>query len=168
MAFGEPVCASLSTSLLGAGRSVGATVHQGGTYVCIEGPQFSTKAESQLYRQWGVSVIGMTNLPEAKLAREAELCYATVALVTDYDCWHETEECVTVEAILATLVSECGAGQTAAGGSREIGGVSNELRMSAGLAACDCHALRTAFPPPSAERLALLIERVLSPVKGKR
>jgi 5'-methylthioadenosine phosphorylase len=69
----------------------------------MEGPQFSTKAESRLYRQWGVDVIGMTNMPEAKLAREAELCYATVALATDYDCWHETEEAVTVEAILATL-----------------------------------------------------------------
>src|SRR5512134_1211578 len=104
VAFGEPVCASLGSSLLAAAQSVGATVHQGGIYVCIEGPQFSTKAESRLYRQWGVSVIGMTNLPEAKLAREAELCYATVALVTDYDCWHQTEEPVTVEAIIKVLL----------------------------------------------------------------
>ncbi len=101
--FGEPVCASLADVLEGAGRSVGATLQRGGTYVCMEGPQFSTKAESRLYRQWGVDVIGMTNMPEAKLAREAELCYATIALATDYDCWHETEEAVTVEAILATL-----------------------------------------------------------------
>lgn len=103
VAFGDPVCPSLGAVLLDATRAVGATVHQGGVYLCIEGPQFSTKGESRLYRQWGVSVIGMTNLPEAKLAREAELCYATVALATDYDCWHETEDAVTVESILATL-----------------------------------------------------------------
>ncbi len=101
--FSEPVCASLADMLEEAGQSVGATLQRGGTYVCMEGPQFSTKAESRLYRQWGVDVIGMTNMPEAKLAREAELCYATMALATDYDCWHETEEAVTVGAILATL-----------------------------------------------------------------
>jgi 5'-methylthioadenosine phosphorylase len=101
--FSEPVCSSLADALEEAGRSVGATLQRGGTYVCMEGPQFSTKAESRLYRQWGVDVIGMTNMPEAKLAREAELCYATMALATDYDCWHETEEAVTVGAILATL-----------------------------------------------------------------
>lgn len=101
--FAEPVCSSLADTLEEAGRSAGATLQRGGTYVCMEGPQFSTKAESRLYRQWGVDVIGMTNMPEAKLAREAELCYATMALATDYDCWHETEEAVTVGAILATL-----------------------------------------------------------------
>jgi 5'-methylthioadenosine phosphorylase len=103
VAFGEPICGSLARNILSAGQQVGATLHRGGTYLCMEGPQFSTKAESRLYRQWGVDVIGMTNMPEAKLAREAELCYATMALVTDYDCWHETEEAVTVEAILDTL-----------------------------------------------------------------
>ncbi|MBH0190895.1 MAG: S-methyl-5'-thioadenosine phosphorylase [Nitrospira sp.] len=103
VAFGEPICGSLARSVFSAGQQVGATLHRGGTYLCMEGPQFSTKAESRLYRQWGVDVIGMTNMPEAKLAREAELCYATMALVTDYDCWHETEEAVTVEAILDTL-----------------------------------------------------------------
>ena len=101
--FAEPVCPTLRRRLLDASTSIDATVHDGGTYVCIEGPQFSTKAESHLYRSWGADVIGMTNLPEAKLAREAEMSYATVALVTDYDCWHETEEEVTVEAILAVL-----------------------------------------------------------------
>src|SRR3979409_168398 len=106
VAFGEPVCASLGAGLLAAARTVGATVHQGGVYLCIEGPQFSTKGESRLYRQWGASVIGMTNLPEAKLAREAELCYATVALATDYDCWHETEEAVTVEATWTSISPE--------------------------------------------------------------
>jgi 5'-methylthioadenosine phosphorylase len=103
VAFGEPICGHLAQALAAAGTRVGATLHRGGTYLCMEGPQFSTKAESRLYRQWGVDVIGMTNMPEAKLAREAELCYATMALVTDYDCWHETEEAVTVEAILNTL-----------------------------------------------------------------
>ena len=86
-----------------AAREQGAKIHEGGTYVCIEGPQFSTRAESNLYRSWDVDVIGMTNLTEAKLAREAELCYVTMALVTDYDCWHESAEAVTVEAILAVL-----------------------------------------------------------------
>lgn len=103
VAFGEPICGHLAQALAAAGKVAGATLHRGGTYLCMEGPQFSTKAESRLYRQWGVDVIGMTNMPEAKLAREAELCYATMALVTDYDCWHETEEAVTVEAILETL-----------------------------------------------------------------
>lgn len=103
VAFAEPVCQTLATALWKAAQAVGASVHHGGTYLCIEGPQFSTRGESLLYRQWGVDVIGMTNLPEAKLAREAELCYATVALVTDYDCWHASEESVTVEMILATL-----------------------------------------------------------------
>lgn len=103
VAFGEPVCPGLKDTLASSARQQGATLHDGGTYLCMEGPQFSTKGESRLYRQWGVDVIGMTNMPEAKLAREAELCYATMALVTDYDCWHETEEAVTVDAILATL-----------------------------------------------------------------
>jgi len=103
VAFGEPVCDGVARTLASTAKGAGAAIHDGGTYLCMEGPQFSTKGESRLYRQWGVDVIGMTNMPEAKLAREAELCYATMALVTDYDCWHETEEDVTVEAILATL-----------------------------------------------------------------
>ena len=86
-----------------AAVTAGARVHLGGTYVCMEGPQFSTLAESKLYRSWGMDVIGMTNLQEAKLAREAEICYATLALVTDYDCWHEEEQAVSVDAILDVL-----------------------------------------------------------------
>ena len=101
--FADPVCAELSDVLFNASKSVGATTHKGGAYVCIEGPQFSTRAESNVYRSWGVSVIGMTNIPEAKLAREAEICYATLALSTDYDCWHEEEESVSVEMILETI-----------------------------------------------------------------
>jgi len=99
----DPVCPALSRLLAATAREAGNTVHEGGTYICIEGPQFSTRAESLVYRQWGVDLIGMTNVTEAKLAREAGLCYATLALVTDYDCWREEEEAVTVEAILAIM-----------------------------------------------------------------
>lgn len=99
----DPVCAGVAEALHRAAKQVGVRVHKGGTYVCIEGPQFSTRAESLVYRQLGVSVIGMTNLQEAKLAREAEICYATLALSTDYDCWHVEEETVTVEMIIANL-----------------------------------------------------------------
>ncbi len=101
--FAHPFCSILSEKLCESGKTVGASVHKGGTYVCMEGPQFSTLAESNLYRSWGADVIGMTNLQEAKLAREAEICYSTMALVTDYDCWHEEEEDVTVEAIIENL-----------------------------------------------------------------
>ncbi|MDD9859378.1 MAG: S-methyl-5'-thioadenosine phosphorylase [Nitrospira sp.] len=103
VAFADPVCPVLTAQLAGAARSLGATFHAGGTYLCIEGPQFSTRAESSLYRQWGVDLIGMTNATEARLAREAEICYATMALVTDYDCWHESEESVSVEAVLTIM-----------------------------------------------------------------
>ena len=101
--FADPICAALSFLLSGKAREAGARVHEGGVYVCIEGPQFSTRAESNLYRSWGADVIGMTNVQEAKLAREAEICYATMALVTDYDCWHESEADVSVEQILGYL-----------------------------------------------------------------
>jgi 5'-methylthioadenosine phosphorylase len=98
--FADPFCPYVSKLLVAAGQEVGATIHEGGTYVCMEGPQFSTRAESNVYRQLGFDVIGMTNLQEAKLAREAELCYATMALVTDYDVWHEAEADVTLEQVL--------------------------------------------------------------------
>jgi len=166
VAFGEPICPSLASQLSAAARSVGATVHDGGTYVCIEGPQFSTKAESHLYRQWGVSVIGMTNLPEAKLAREAELCYATIALATDYDCWHETKEPVTVEAILATLRQNVALAKRLLRAS---------VQSAAAADACGCQqALRDAIvtdpariPAALRRKLAVLTDR-LSLAKGKR
>jgi 5'-methylthioadenosine phosphorylase len=101
--FADPVCSELSTVLHDAAREAGATVHKGGTYVCMEGPAFSTRAESHMYRSFGVSVIGMTNLTEAKLAREAEICYGVIALSTDYDCWHDTHDDVSVEAILTII-----------------------------------------------------------------
>ncbi|HEX9019732.1 MAG TPA: S-methyl-5'-thioadenosine phosphorylase, partial [Nitrospirota bacterium] len=99
----DPVCPDLSAILIEAGAAVGARVHRGGTYFCMEGPQFSTRAESLIYRTWNVDVIGMTNATEAKLAREAEICYSTIALATDYDCWHHSEEAVTVEAVLEVM-----------------------------------------------------------------
>lgn len=165
--FAEPVCMDLSASLFERARSIGALVHRGGVYICIEGPQFSTKGESRLYRQWGVSVIGMTNMPEAKLAREAELCYATVALATDYDCWHETEEPVTVEAILSTL-------------RHNVALAKQLLRVSVGPVAavktCGCqHALQNAvvtapdrMPAALRRKLGLLLDRAIpSPIRGR-
>ncbi|MCP9454902.1 MAG: S-methyl-5'-thioadenosine phosphorylase [Nitrospira sp.] len=161
VAFGDPVCAGLADKLITSARLSGATIHAGGTYVCIEGPHFSTKSESRLYRQWGADIIGMTNMPEAKLAREAELCYATLALVTDYDCWHATQEAVTVEAILATL-------------HRTVELAKRVLRAAipsvAAMEACVCqHALdhaivtdRKKIPSALRRKLALLTRRVWS------
>jgi 5'-methylthioadenosine phosphorylase len=104
VSMAHPVCARLGDALYGAASGLGLPVTRGGTYLVMEGPQFSTKAESELYRSWGCSVIGMTNMPEAKLAREAELCYATVAMVTDFDCWHPDHDHVTVEAVVRVLL----------------------------------------------------------------
>ncbi len=101
--FGKPTCGHLSSTIAEITRDIGVTCHEGGTYICMEGPMFSTRAESELYRSFGASVIGMTNLQEAKLAREAELCFSTIALATDYDCWHESEEEVSVDAILEVM-----------------------------------------------------------------
>ena len=103
ISFADPVCPVLGQILFQAGKEVGATVQKDGTYICIEGPQFSTRAESRLYRTWGVDVIGMTNLPEAKLAREAEICYATIAFATDYDCWHQEAGDVSIGEVLRIL-----------------------------------------------------------------
>ena len=103
VSFADPVCPDLSQILFQAVKEVGATVYNGGTYICIEGPQFSTRAESRLYRSWGVDIIGMTNLPEARLAREAEICYCTIAIATDYDCWHEEAGDVSIGEVLRIL-----------------------------------------------------------------
>ncbi len=103
VAFGDPVCATVAGTIADACKKVGVVGKPGGTYVCMEGPQFSTRAESNLYRSWGADVIGMTNLQEAKLARETEICYATMAMVTDYDCWHQSHDAVTVDQIVAVL-----------------------------------------------------------------
>ncbi len=105
VAFGHPVCQRVGDALAAAAKEVGIPLHRGGSYVCMEGPQFSTLAESNLHRGWGCSVVGMTNMPEAKLAREAELCYATVAMVTDFDCWHPDHDHVTVEMVVGVLLA---------------------------------------------------------------
>jgi 5'-methylthioadenosine phosphorylase len=158
VALADPVCETLRWSLLEAGRSQDARVHDGGTYVCIEGPAFSTRAESRLYRSWGVDVIGMTNMQEARLAREAEICYATMALVTDYDCWHEDEDDVSVEALLANLKAN---GQLAARIVRDAVGRIPRTRS------CACaDALRTALLTPG-ERIAPETARRLAPLLGK-
>ncbi|MCL4169593.1 UNVERIFIED_CONTAM: hypothetical protein GTU68_032649, partial [Idotea baltica] len=115
VSLADPICNRLAGVMADAADHVGATVHRGGTYLCMEGPQFSTRAESNVYRQWGVDVIGMTNLQEARLAREAEICYATFAMITDYDCWHEEEEDVTVEAVIKILMQNAQRGQQAVG-----------------------------------------------------
>ncbi len=123
VAFAHPLCPDVSTIAADAAEKVGARVHRGGTYVNMEGPQFSTLAESKLYRSWGMDVIGMTNLQEAKLAREAEICYATLALVTDYDCWHPDHDSVTVDLIISNLLQNAATAQkTIAEAVERIGG----------------------------------------------
>jgi len=111
VSLADPVCPRLSELVAQAASHSGATVHRGGTYLCIEGPQFSTRAESSVYRTWGVDVIGMTNLSEARLAREAELCFSTLALATDYDCWHESEADVDVETVMAVIADNANRAQ---------------------------------------------------------
>jgi 5'-methylthioadenosine phosphorylase len=131
--FAEPFCADMRGRLASAMEEIGdLTFHRGGTYICIEGPQFSTKAESRAYRQWGCDIIGMTALPEAKLAREAQLCYATVACVTDYDVWRESEEPVTVEMVVANLT------RNVANAQRIIRQVAQTLPADRSAATCGC------------------------------
>jgi 5'-methylthioadenosine phosphorylase len=117
--FAHPFCKILSGIAYDSGKRAGATVHKGGAYVCMEGPQFSTLAESTLYRSWGMDIIGMTNLQEAKLAREAEICYTTIALVTDYDCWHPDHDSVTVEMVMSTLAKNAATAQQIIAGAVE-------------------------------------------------
>ncbi|MDA2917127.1 S-methyl-5'-thioadenosine phosphorylase [Nitrospinae bacterium AH_259_B05_G02_I21] len=158
--FADPVCPILRSVLLEAARAAGATVHDGGTYVCIEGPQFSTRAESQVFRSWGVDVIGMTNLPEARLAREAEICYATIALCTDYDCWHEGEEDVTIEAVLEVVRQNVSTAQAI------IKEAASRFPLPR---TCPCaealkHAIMTPaelIPPATRQSLGLLIDKYL-------
>jgi 5'-methylthioadenosine phosphorylase len=159
-AFADPVCPALSDALeKGAGAS-GLTVHRGGTYVCIEGPQFSTRAESNLYRSWGADVIGMTNLTEAKLAREAEMCYASLALITDYDCWHQSVEPVSVEAVLAVLSENAAAARRT---MRDAVSRIDSRRRCACRRAMRYAILtdRKAIPPEAKERLKAIVGRYL-------
>jgi 5'-methylthioadenosine phosphorylase len=161
----EPVCPALGDLLETGSREAGARVHRGGTYICIEGPQFSTKGESQIYRRWGVSVIGMTNMPEAKLAREAELCYATLALATDYDVWHESHAAVTVEAVVANLLKNVATAKVVL--RRVIPQVGKACAAGCGdaLATAVITDSRT-FPPRTRKRLGLLLDRYFPP-KGR-
>ena len=156
--FGDPVCATVLNTFVDACKSVGVVGKRGGTYVCMEGPQFSTRAESNLYRSWGADVIGMTNLQEAKLAREAEICYATMAMVTDYDCWREGHDDVTVEQVIAVLHQN--AENAAKVVKAAITTLPAERRCACGSALQ--HAVltdRKAIPPETKERLGLLLNK---------
>ena len=160
VAFADPVCPVLRAALVEVAAAEDVPHHDGGTYVCIEGPQFSTRAESLLYRSWGVSVVGMTNLPEARLAREARIAYATIAMATDYDCWHEGEEEVTVEAVLAVVRANVAKAQKMV---RAIVPRIADLPTSPAFSALDgaimTHTDR--IPAAARERLALLLDGVV-------
>ena len=158
VAFGDPVCPVLSRALVDGARRLGATVHAGGTYVCMEGPQFSTRAESELYRSWGASIIGMTNLQEAKLAREAEICFATMALATDYDCWRTGHADVAIDEILRVLAANVDLAR------RTVTSVAGALPDRRG---CACsraleHAIIT-----SRDAIPTQVKRDLAPIVGK-
>jgi len=158
VAFAHPVCGDLATVAADSASAVGATVHRGGTYVNMEGPQFSTLAESKLYRAWGMDVIGMTNLQEAKLAREAEICYATLALVTDYDCWHPDHDSVTVEMIISNLLQNAKTAQRA---------IAAAVGRIDGARTCSCaNALATAIITRP-ELVPEQTKRDLEPIIGK-
>ena len=158
VSMADPVCPVLSQSLYDAALAAGATVHRDATYICMEGPQFSSRAESNIYRKWGVDVIGMTNMPEAKLAREAEICYSTLALSTDYDCWHEHHDDVTVDDIIQTLMNNVAL-------ARRI--IVKALPAISGTRDCACQSSlenaiitsRDAITPEVKERLGILIKR---------
>ena len=165
VSFADPVCPQVSGLLETACRQAGVNAKRGGTYVCMEGPQFSTKAESNVYRSWGMDIIGMTNLQEAKLAREAEICYATVAMVTDYDCWHSGHESVTVQQVVANL-------QKNAANASEV--IRHAVAKMPAQRSCKCgQALATAIltehdkiPPHTHQRLSLLLDKYLGKPKG--
>ncbi len=158
--FGDPICPELSKTVVTSAKTAGVSAKPGGTYVCMEGPQFSTKAESNVYRSWGMDVIGMTNLQEAKLAREAEICYVTIAMVTDYDCWHPHHDSVTVEQIISVLNKNA---ENAANVVRETVSAMPAKRS------CKCgsalaHAIltdRSKIPAKTRENLKLILNKYL-------
>jgi 5'-methylthioadenosine phosphorylase len=160
ISFAHPICPQLARTAFAACRETGVSAKLGGTYLCMEGPAFSTLAESNLYRSWGMDVIGMTNLQEAKLAREAEICYVTIAMVTDYDCWHPDHDAVTVDSIIATLT------QNAANASKVV---TAAVRAMSDSRECKCasalaHALitdRKAIPAATKKKLELLVGKYL-------
>ena len=150
VSFADPFCPVLSQILYAAGKEAGATVQKNGTYLCMEGPQFSTRAESTLYRSWGVDIIGMTNLPEAKLAREAEICYATMAFATDYDCWHQEAGDVSIGDVLRILARSAKTAKTA---------IRRAVQMLPDRRTCLCS---------TALEHALITEKALIPEKTKK
>jgi 5'-methylthioadenosine phosphorylase len=160
ISFADPVCPQLAEVALRSCQAAGVSVKKGGTYLCMEGPAFSTKAESNVYRSWGMDIIGMTNLQEAKLAREAEICYVTIAMVTDYDCWHPQHDAVTVNDIIANLV------KNAENASKVVAAAVTEMPEAR---ACKCgsalsHAIltdRSAIPEDIKQKLDLLIGKYL-------
>ena len=160
IAFADPVCPQLAECVAAACKKASVRVKRGGTYLCMEGPQFSTKAESNLYRSWGMDVIGMTNLQEAKLAREAEICYVTVAMVTDYDCWHPHHDSVTVDQIVAVLTKNA---ENACEVVRQaVAAMPNERTCKCGSALQ--HAIltdRSKIPPATKEKLKLIAGKYL-------
>ena len=158
VAFAHPFCKTLSGVAHDSGLAAGATMHKGGTYVCMEGPQFSTLAESNLYRSWGASIIGMTNLQEAKLAREAEICYTTIALVTDYDCWHPDHDSVTVDLIIANLT------QNAKTAQQIIAGAVDALPYER---ACECASALKYALITRPDAIPAQIRQDLAPLVGK-
>ena len=161
IAFADPICAELAKVVESACRKANVSSKRGGTYLCMEGPQFSTRAESNIYRSWGMDVIGMTNLQEAKLAREAEICYVTVAMVTDYDCWHPHHDSVTVDQIVAVLLKNA---ENACAVVRQSVAAMPRAR------ACKCgsslaHAIitdRTKIPAATKEKLHLILDKYLT------
>jgi len=160
IAFADPICPELSKAMVTACERAKVVGKRGGTYLCMEGPQFSTKAESNLYRSWGMDVIGMTNLQEAKLAREAEICYVTVAMVTDYDCWHPHHDSVTVDQIVAVLLKNA---ENACNVVREaVAAMPKDRRCKCGSALR--HAILTdgkLIPPATREKLSLILGKYL-------
>jgi 5'-methylthioadenosine phosphorylase len=156
--FAHPVCSVLSAVAAESAEAVGATVHRGGTYVNMEGPQFSTLAESRLYRSWGMDVIGMTNLQEAKLAREAEICYATLALVTDYDCWHPDHDSVTVDLIIANLLQNAATAQRA---------IAEAVGRIDGARTCECATALASALITRPECVPEQTKKELAPIIGK-
>ena len=164
VSFADPVCAELAGIMQAACKSAGVVGKRGGTYVCMEGPQFSTKAESNVYRSWGMDVIGMTNLQEAKLAREAELCYVTVAMVTDYDCWHPHHYSVTVDQIVAVVIKNA---------ENACNVVRNAVAAMPSTRGCKCgnalaHAIMTdrkKIPAATRQKLKLIIGKYMKATK---
>lgn len=166
VALADPVCTEVAKTAFGACKKVGVTGKSGGTYICIEGPQFSTRAESNLYRSWGMDVIGMTNLQEAKLAREAEICYATIAMVTDYDCWHPEHDAVTVETVISYLNKNA---ENACKVVRQtIAGMPKTRSCKCG-SALEYAILtdRSKIPPATKRKLSLLLDKYLKTQEAK-